>query len=306
MEFFKTMLMLQLTLFILISIGFVIKKLGVVSDSGQKVMSSLIINLILPANIIHAFIGDLGVTSELMRSCVFAFLMSVVIQILAIFGSRVLFRRWPKKRQNVLAFGLICSNSSFVGLPVAESLYGPLGVLYTSMFQIPQRFTMWTSGLALFTDVSRKEAFKKLVKHPCILAIVIGFVLMIAPFKLPYLADNTISLISRCTTPMSMLTIGCVLAGADLKTTFSKTVLYHTLWRLILCPLIAYLVLLPFPVDNVLRAVVVVMTAMPVGSTTTILAERYDCDAPFATQITFVSTLFSIITIPVWAMILGS
>ncbi len=301
-----TMLMLQLTLFILISIGFVIKKLGVVSDAGQKVMSSLIINLILPANIIHAFIGDLGVTGELMRSCVFAFLMSVVIQILAIFGSRVLFRRWPRQRQNVLAFGLICSNSSFVGLPVAESLYGPLGVLYTSMFQIPQRFTMWTSGLALFTDVSRKDAFKKLVKHPCILAIVIGFVLMIAPFKLPYLADNTISLISRCTTPMSMLTIGCVLAGADLKTTFSKTVLYHTLWRLILCPLIAYLVLLPFPVDNVLRAVVVVMTAMPVGSTTTILAERYDCDAPFATQITFVSTLFSIITIPVWAMILGS
>lgn len=305
MQLFSGMINLQLTLFILISVGFALKKFHVVSDAGQGVMSSLIINLILPCNIIHAFVGELGVTADLVRNCVLAVIISLVIQFLCIFGGPLLFRRWPRKQRNVMEFGIICSNSSFVGLPIAESLYGSLGVLYTSIFQIPQRVTMWTSGLALFTEVSRKDAFVKVIRHPCIVSIFIGFFFMVAPVDMPYLADNTITMISRCTVPMSMLTIGCVLAGANLKTTFSPTVLYHTLWRLILCPLIAYLILLPFPVDTTLRAVVVIMTAMPVGSTTTLLAERYHCDAPFATQITFVSTLFSIITIPMWGMILG-
>ncbi len=305
MRLFSDMINLQLTLFILIAVGFILKKLRVVSDAGQGVMSSLIINLILPCNIIHSFTANLGVTSDLVRNCVFAVVISLVIQLLCIFGSRLIFRRWPRKQRNVMEFGIICSNSSFVGLPIAESLYGSLGVLYTAVFQIPQRVTMWTSGLALFTEVSRKDAFVKVIKHPCIVSIFIGFFFMVAPFDLPDLADNTITMISRCTTPMSMLTIGCILAGANLKTTFSPTVLYHTLWRLILCPLVAYLLLLPFPVDATLRAVVVIMTAMPVGSTTTLLAERYHCDAPFATQITFVSTLFSILTIPVWGMVLG-
>lgn len=305
MQLFSDMINLQLTLFILMAVGFVLKKLRVISDAGQGVMSSLIINLILPCNIIHSFTANLGVTSDLMRNCIFAVIISLVLQLLCIFGGRLLFRRWPRKQRNVMEFGIICSNSSFVGLPIAESLYGSLGVLYTAVFQIPQRVTMWTSGLALFTEVSRKDAFVKVIKHPCIVSIFIGFFFMVAPFDLPYLADNTITMISRCTTPMSMLTIGCVLAGANLKTTFSPTVLYHTLWRLILCPLVAYLLLLPFPVDPTLRAVTVIMTAMPVGSTTTLLAERYDCDAPFSTQITFVSTLFSILTIPIWGLILG-
>ena len=71
------------------------------------------------------------------------------------------------------------------------------GVLYTSFFQIPVRLTMWSSGLALFTHVDRKEAYKKLVKHPCIIAVFLGVLLMMFQVKFPAFLENTVEGI-RC------------------------------------------------------------------------------------------------------------
>ena len=300
------MLELQLTLFLLIAVGFLIKKTRVITAERQGVLSDLIINVILPCNIIHAFLGELTISADFLKNCALAVGLSTVIQLVAIFGSPLLFRRWPRERRSVLSFGIICSNSSFIGLPMAQSLYGSLGVLYTSIFQIPVRFTMWSSGLALFTDVSKKDAVVKLARHPCIVSIFVGFVLMLLPVEPPVLFTDTVGMISQCTVPMSMITIGCILADAEVRTLFTPAIWLHALLRLVLFPLAVYLVLLPFPMDHTLRAICVIMTAMPVGSTTSLLAEKYHCDALFATQLTFVSTFLSIITIPVWGLILGT
>ena len=300
------MLELQLTLFLLIAVGLLIKKTHVVTAERQGVLSDLIINVILPCNIIHAFLGELTVSADFLKNCALAVVLSTLIQLAAIFGSPLLFRRWPRERRRVLSFGIICSNSSFVGLPMAQSLYGSLGVLYTSIFQIPVRFTMWSSGLALFTKVTRKDAVRKLARHPCIVSIFVGFALMLLPVEPPVLFTDTVTMISQCTVPMSMITIGCILADAEVRTLFAPAIWLHALLRLVLFPLAVYLVLLPFPMDHTLRAICVIMTAMPVGSTTSLLAEKYHCDALFATQLTFVSTFLSIVTIPVWGLILGT
>ena len=305
LAFFLRMLELQLTLFLLIAVGIIIKKAHVVTAERQGVLSDIIINVTLPCNTVHAFLGELTISADFLKNCALAVILSALIQLVAIFGSPWLFRRWPRERRNVLSFGIICSNSSFIGMPMAQSLYGSLGVLYTSIFQIPVRFTMWSSGLALFTNVSKKDAVAKLIRHPCIVAIFVGFTLMLLPVKPPALFTDTVDMISQCTVPMSMITIGCILADANVKTLFSPAVLFHTLLRLVLFPLGVYLVLLPFPMDHTLRAICVIMTAMPVGSTTSLLAEKYHCDALFATQLTFVSTFLSIITIPAWALVLG-
>ena len=203
-----------------------------------------------------------------------------------------------------MSYGMICSNSSFIGLPVADELYGDMGVLYTSIFQIPVRFTMWTAGLALFTDVDKKSAFKKLAKHPCIIAIFVGFFLMILPLSVPAILADTINSISKCTTPLSMFVIGAILADADIKTMFSKDVLYFTFWRLLGLPLLVWIILIPFHLDKLLVSVCVIMSGMPAGSTTSILADQYGGDSMFASQMTFVSTLLSIVTIPVLGLMI--
>lgn len=305
MKFVVKMLNLQVMLFILMAVGMLVKKAGIMTSENRKSFSNLLINVILPCNIISSFMGGIEISPAFLKNCVLAVVLSAVIQIFVTYFNKLLFRKAATARKNVMSYGMICSNSSFIGLPVAEELYGSLGVLYTSIFQIPVRFTMWTAGLALFTDVDRKAAFKKLMKHPCIIAIFIGFVLMILPFSLPEFLNDTIYSVSKCTTPVSMFVIGAILADADIKTMFSKEVLYFTFWRLLGLPLLIWIVLLPFHLDKLLVSICVIMSGMPAGSTTSILADQYGGDAMFASQMTFVSTLLSIITIPVLGMLLN-
>lgn len=292
-------------LFLLMAAGIAVKKIGIITSENRKSFSSLLINVILPCNIVNSFLSGVEISSELFKNCLLAIILSAVIQIFVTFANKLFFRKVREERKNVMSYGMICSNSSFIGLPVAESLYGSMGVLYTSLFQIPIRFTMWTAGLALFTDVDRKSAFKKLAKHPCIIAIFVGFILMILPFSLPSVMLSTISSISKCTTPMSMFVIGAILADADIKTMFSKDVLYFTFLRLVGLPLFIWLILKPFGLNSLLVNICVIMSGMPAGSTTSILADQYGGDSMFASQMTFVSTLLSIVTIPLLGLILG-
>ncbi len=304
MEFFLNMLNLQLMLFLLIVMGILVRKLGIIDIQSRKGLSDLLIYVILPCNIIQSFWGEISITDEFFRNCMIALMLSLFIQIFSIYISKLLFRHYPAAKKNVMSYGMICSNSSFIGIPIAEALYGSLGVLYTSIFQIPIRFTMWTSGLALFTSVDKKEAFRKLVKHPCIISVFIGFFLMLTHISLPAFLGNTIAAVSKCTVPVSMIVIGAILADANVKTLFSKSVLYFTLLRLVVFPVFIFLILKPFPVDPLLASICVIMSGMPAGSTGSILAEKYGCDSMFASQLIFVSTFCSIFTIPLLGLLI--
>ncbi len=304
MAFVFRMLNLQIMLFALMAVGIIVKKIGIITSENRKNFSNLLINVVLPCNIVSSFMGGIDVSQDLFKNCMLAVLLSAIIQIFVTYANRLLFRKVRTERKNVMSYGMICSNSSFIGLPVADELYGDMGVLYTSIFQIPVRFTMWTAGLALFTDVDRKSAFKKLAKHPCIIAIFIGFFLMLIPVSLPTFASDTINSISKCTTPLSMFVIGAILSDADIKTMFSRDVLYFTFCRLWGLPLLVWLILMPFHLDKLLVNICVIMSGMPAGSTTSILADQYGGDSMFASQMTFVSTLLSIVTIPILGLIL--
>ena len=304
MDFFGRMLSLQAQMFVLILLGMLLARLSVITVAGRKCLSSLLIDLILPCNIVNSFLGGAAVTAAFARNCLWAVAISAAIQMTAILGSRVLFRRFDRERRSVLSYGMICSSSSFIGLPVAEVLYGSMGVMVTSIFQIPIRFTMWTAGLSLFTDVERKDALKKLATHPCIVSIFLGLALVVLPVKLPGFALDTVGALSRCCIPVSMLMIGSVLADAPIKALFSRPVLYFCLLRLIVFPLAVYAALYWLPLDRLLVSVSVLMTAMPAGSVTSILAEEYDCGDVFASELVFASTLFSVMTLPLLCAIL--
>ena len=247
MEFFWEMLSLQETMFLLILTGVLIKKLKIIDAAGRKMLSDLLIDVILPCNIVESFLGGMVFPDGFARNCLLAVGLSAVIQLMSIYGSKLLFRKYPREQRSVLSYGIICSNSSFVGLPVARLLFGDLGVIYTSMFQIPLRFTMWTAGLSLFTSVSRKDAFRKLVRHPCIIAVFAGLLLMAAPVSLPGFLDSAVASVSSCTVPVSMFVIGTILADAPIRSMFSKPVLWYTCLRLVLYPLLLCVLLKPLP-----------------------------------------------------------
>lgn len=300
---FETMVELQLQLFLFVLAGFVLTKLGTITASGRKSLSDLLIQFILPCNIICSF--QIDMTGEVLASCGAMLLIACAAQLIYLLASRVLYPGATRERLACLRYGTVCSNAGFLGLPVIGGVFGAMGTLLTSVALIPQRVVMWSAGLSLFTHTDGKSVLRKLVTHPCIVAVFVGFALMLSGNPaLPAFLQKSLSGVSGCTTCMSMLTIGSILAGAEHIDFRDGMMWWYTLVRLVLIPLIVLAVLSLLPIDRTLRGVMVLISGMPAGSTTAILAARYDGDAPFASCLVFITTLLSLITLPLLCLLL--
>lgn len=299
----KTLLNLQITIFLLVAVGFLLKKLKIVSGEGRKCITDLVINVILPCNILKAFCmefsGDLG--AELIT----IFFLSVAVQVFTALYGKFVYRRAPENRQKSLRYGTIVSNAGFLGNPIAEGVFGAYGLLLASVYLIPQRIVMWSEGIAIYSGISdRKAAIKKAATHPCILACVLGTVLLVTGLRFPAPVMSAISYFGSCNTPMSMLIIGLILGDMDLKTLWDPTVALFSLRRLVVIPLIFYVLISFLPVSPVVGGVTVLLAAMPAAATTSILAAKYDTDPAYATKLVIFSTLLSLPTLMLWSLFL--
>jgi len=300
---FTAMVMLQLQVLVLMAAGFVLTKIGTITGEGRKSLSDILINFILPCNIICSFQMDM--TGELLMSCGLVLLLALFAQALFYAVGHFCFPGQKAERLSCLRYATLCPNAGFLGLPIIGGVFGEMGALLTSVALIPQRVVMWSAGVSLFTSADRKSVVKKVLTHPCIIAVEIGFALMLCGNPtLPAFLQKTVSSAGGCTTCVSMLVIGSILAGAKDAGFQDRTILWFTLLRLILIPLAVLLPLRIAGVDPIVTGVVVLISGMPAGSTTAILASKYDGDAAFASRMVFVSTLASIVTLPVLCLFL--
>lgn len=293
---------LQITIFLLMSAGYIMTKMKILTPESKKPLTDLVIDFILPCNIIVSFMIEMN--RDIFISCFAILCASIVIQLFSTFAGRFLYPVRDKGKLAVLKYATICSNAGFIGNPVVEGLYGAQGLLYASIYLIPQRIVMWSAGVACFTPAKGRDVIKKVITHPCIIAVFIGFAVMLMPFSLPAGAVMALNTASNCTTGLSMIIIGHILAGIDIKTVISRLNIYYCVIRLIVLPLIVLAGCLLFSLDPLVTSVCVVLSGMPAGATTAILAAKYDGDEEFAAKIVFLSTLLSLITIPMLCVIM--
>ena len=163
----KEMIVLQVTIFGVMALGFFLKKRKIVSDRGQKEITDLVIDIVLPANIITSFLSKFD--GDVLKDCIVIALISMGIQLMSLVYGKVFFRKESEDRLKCLAYGIICSNAGFLGNPVAEGVFGSVGLMLASVYLIPQRIMMWSEGLAIFSgEADRKGTLKKVVTHPCV------------------------------------------------------------------------------------------------------------------------------------------
>ena len=164
---------------------------------------------------------------------------------------------------------------------------------------------MWTSGLAVFSGTTdRKATIKKVLTHPCIVMSELGLLMMLTGWKLPSGLTGAVDALGNCNTAMSMMVVGMILADIDLKDFWDMTVVKFTFHRLIVIPGVVYVICRFLPLDRNAFGICVLLAAMPAGATTSILAEKYGVDSPFATKMVIFSTLLSLPTICMWSMLL--
>lgn len=296
---------MQVTMLLLILLGVLVRKTGIVGEAGQKNINDLVIYLVLPCNIVKSFLIECA--DDLFMQFGQVLVVSIGIQAVSVLLGKILYAKKEAGFRMSLQYSVICSNAGFLGNPVAETVFGPVGLAMASVFLIPMRIMMWSAGIAIFTGSNDwKKTLKKVATHPCILACFLGLVLMITGWRLPGVLSKTVTTVGNCNTALSMMVIGMILAQADGKKAdfFNGEILRYCLLRLVLMPLGVYAVCLLCGLPTLVTGVCVILTAMPAGATTSILASKYGCDDIFATKLVVISTMLSMFTIPLWNLVL--
>lgn len=324
---------LQLRMFLVMLIGLFFRKKNVISAEGKKNLTDLVLYLILPCNIVKSFMIEFD--GEVLKSFGLVLLVSVLIQVACAVMAKLLYNRMLPGHKKVLQYGTVASNAGFLGNPVAEGVFGSMGLAMASIYLIPQRIVMWSAGVSYFTAEDsqnmeadsgtqesgrkdgtaiatardgarqrRRTVMKRVVTHPCIIAVAVGLVFMFLQVELPAFLDAALKDLSNCNTAISMLVIGTILADVKPREMFDKSILLFSGLRLILIPLLTYAGCLVFGVDGLVTGVSVLLAAMPAASTTAILAAKYDGDAVYAGKCVVTTTVLSLFTTPIWSMIL--
>lgn len=299
---FNNLIDLQIELFLFMLLGYLFNKLNIINAKVRNGITDLVIYLVLPCNIIYSFMMKMDM--EIIQSGMIIFFVSLAIQIVCELLSRFLYPFATAKQQPVLKYATICSNAGFMGSPLVQGLYGLKGLLFASIYLIPQRIVMWSSGIACFSNAKGKSVVKKVITHPCIIAVFIGIIMMVTQVHLPAFLEKSIAQISNCTLFLSMIVIGGILAEISIKSVINKISIYFSFIRLLIIPLIVFACCWLLKLPMLVSAVSCVLAGMPAGTTTAILAEKYEGDSALAVQLIFLSTALSLVTIPLLCVIM--
>lgn len=297
---------LQGTLFLMMLIGAYLKKRGIIDANGKKCLTDLCVNVVIPCNIFKSCLIEFNM--GIFRSCALLLASAIVMQLICLTLNRFIFNRYAPQQKKVLQYCTIVPMSGFLGNPIAEGIYDQLGVLYTSIFLIPMRVVMWSVGTTYFVadaEMDRKQVLKNVMTHPCLVSIYLGVFCMVTQIPLPGVITETVRYIGNCNSALTMFIVGTILADVKLTTIFNRDTLIFSVFRLMLLPAVALGVGSVLGLDEISLGISVLMTGMPAGATAAIFAARYNSDAPFATKCVVMTTLVSMLTLPVWCYLIG-
>ena len=251
-----------IVLFIIMMVGFYAKKKKFLNNTVDKGLSELLINITLPFMIVTSF--NIKYEAAMVSNAQKILIYSFLIHISLIFISKMFFFKFPKNKQQVFRFITIFCNVGFMGYPVLESIYGGIGVFYAAIFNIPFNILVWTVGVMLYTGEKDFKSMRKAIANPALIAVFIGIILFVFSIRLPLPIETSLKLVGSTTTPISMIIIGSMLAEMKFKNIFSDfSIYYATVVRLLIVPMIVYVVLKFLKVDELLLNICVILQAMP-------------------------------------------
>jgi predicted permease len=296
---------MQGTLFLLMLTGALLKRIGIISKEGKICLSNLVIDVILPCTVIKAAFVKQG--DNFLQTGFTLLVACTLIELTAFVLNRFLYRRYETERRKVLQYGTIASMSGFLGTPIVEDLYGDLGVLYTAIFLVPMRTFTWSLGTSYFLNkggTSRRQLVIKVLTHPCLVAVFISLFLMITGMPVPSPIRRCIIMIGNCNSAIAMFVVGTILADVNPLTIVNKDSLFFCLIRLIVLPIIQAGICSVLGMEGPALGVSMILIGMPAATTTAIYPALYNGDAVFGTQCVVLSTLLSMVTLPLLVYIL--
>ena len=298
---FGTTVMQIVSLFLIMIIGYVLRKCNIFDDASNVRFTRLIIYVSLPAQIVKAFATNQGIVSN--NEVLFMFGISALAYLLYAvigFAFNIIFRV-PKNKKGTFLFMMMFGNVGFMGFPLTEALLGEEALIYAVIFNVIFNLLVYSVGILM---ISRKDdefnfSYKKLLNMPLLSAIV-SIILYFCKIQIPEVLIKSLDYMGNVTTPVAMIILGSTIAGMPWKELFDEWRVYiFTIFKLLIIPAVVIVLLKIAPEMNpLIYGSLILLSATPVATNTTMLAIEYDGDRTLASKGIFFTTLLCMLTIP--------
>jgi len=291
-------------LFILIALGFLLRKRNLISNEFTKSASDLVIYVTLPSMIVASM--DRDFSAALIKTGFSIFLCGSLMYVLLIVSAFTFsrLRKIEDGDRQVYEFMMIFGNVAYLGYPVLKIMFGEMGVFYGSFLNIWFNILVWTLGIKLMHKDQRKIDFFKAFLNPGLIAIGLGMIVFVFPVDIPQALKTTLNILGEMTVPLCMLLIGAFMTEARFKDFLANKNLYlFSLTKLVVMPLVMMLIMMPFKISSTVKVIPVVMSGMPAGVNTAIFARKFGRNYHLASQGVVLSTAISLLTIPILLLV---
>lgn len=295
---FSSIIAQMMVLFLILAVGYAGNKAKILNADSNRHISRLILNITMPCTVLYSVMnGNFNTTGrEALVFMLFTLVSYAIIYLIAWPVPRLL--RFPREDAGIVRFLLAFGNVSFMGYPVIQAIYGDGALFYVTLLGIPFNLLLFSVGMIL-TSGKREKLNIKLFLTPTLFATVASVLIFAFKFTTPKLIVDATSLVGHMTTPGAMLIIGSTLADIPIRDVFSEKRIYPiAVIKLILIPVVTWLVLKFFVFDTQMLGVLIVEAGMPTATAATMLSLQYGGNDKLASKGVFLTTLFSVVTIP--------
>lgn len=303
-----TVLIEKMTLLVvLLALGYLCARLKLVGPEFNKGLSKLVINVFLAGMILSSVInkklemsgGDVALGILMMT------LSTLICIVIGWFSPRLL--RIKDGDKGMYSMLVAFMNNGFVGFPLVAAVYGEDAVFFASLSNIPFNLLLYTVGVMFLQKGEKDSKFsiKNVINVP-IVATLVAVVIFAFEIPMPKIVDDVADTLSAATVPLSMMCVGLSLGGVSLKEALLQPRLYGiSFMRLVLCPLVVWFVLRFFITNPLILGTIVILAACPSAIICTILGIQYGRDGVESSEAIFISTMLSMITMPILISVLG-
>lgn len=290
-------------LFLIIGLGYYLNKIRILDKELNQRLTQIILDVTTPALILSSvMIGEISRDfNEVMLVVFTAIILFVFLPIVSFLLVKIM--RIPVKQQGLYMFMTMFSNIGFMGFPVMKAIFGDGAIFYTAIFNMFFNVLVFTLGILMmnYKNENKIKMELKQVLSPGIIASIVAVLIYIFNINVPTVFAQTCSMVGNVTTPVAMLLIGSTLANMKIKNVFNDFRVYpYTFIRQFILPGLSFPVLRAAITNKEILGITLIMIAMPVANSSVLFATKYNQDEELAAKNVFITTLVSVISIPMF------
>lgn len=300
----------MLTLFAIVVVGYIAGKLGYMGGTFDKKLSKVVIDITCPALILSsAMTGELPDRRYILPLLGISVLTYVLLTGVALLLPRFLTKK--KDDEGVIGFAMMFGNVGFMGYPIVASIFGHEAVFYAAVLNVVNTFTVFTVGTMLIVgknqestveekEMSQKKMLRKVLYSTPMLSAYLTMLIVALEIKdIPEFISQPLTMIGNITVPAALLIIGSSMSQLPLRALLGNSTIYTTtLMRLAILPIGIHYLMTLLGFSSFVVGINTVVIAMPVATYGTILCLRHEKDTTLITEVTFITTLLAMISIP--------